>query len=72
MIMVQDMRERLSENLSIRFSKRDLTLILKVSRTRGEDPSSFIRRAVLLELAKLGYLSQEEKQALGIPDEKQR
>jgi len=72
LIMVQDMRERLSENLSIRFSKRDLTLILKVSRTRGEDPSSFIRRAVLLELAKLGYLSQEEKQALGIPDEKQR
>jgi len=71
-MMVRDMRERLSENLSIRFSKRDLTLILKVSRTRGEDPSSFIRRAVLLELAKLGYLSQEEKQALGILDEKQR
>jgi len=72
LIMVQDMRERLSENLSIRFSKRDLALILKVSRTRDEDPSSFIRRAVLLELAKLGYLSQEEKQALGILDEKQR
>jgi len=69
-MMVRDMRERLSENLSIRFSKRDLTLILKVSRTRGEDPSSFIRRAVLLELAKLGYLSQEEKQALGVPNEK--
>jgi len=64
--------ERLSENLSIRFSKRDLMLILKVSRTRGEDPSSFIRRAVLLELAKLGFLSQEENQALGILDEKQR
>jgi len=70
--MLPDRRERLSENLSIRFSKRDLALILKVSRTRGEDPSSFIRRAVLLELAKLGFLSQEENQALGILDEKQR
>jgi len=70
--MLPDRRERLSENLSIRFSKRDLALILKVSRTRGEDPSSFIRRAVLLELAKLGYLSQEENQALGILNEKQR
>jgi len=70
--MLPDRRERLSENLSIRFSKRDLMLILKVSRTRGEDPSSFIRRAVLLELAKLGFLSQEENQALGILNEKQR
>jgi len=70
--MLPDRRERLSENLSIRFSKRDLMLILKVSRTRGEDPSSFIRRAVLLELAKLGFLSEEENQALGILNEKQR
>jgi len=63
-------RERLSENLSIRFSKRDLELLVKVSKARGEDPSSFIRRAMRMELARLGFLSEEEMQALGVADEK--
>ena len=63
-------RERLSENLSIRFTKRDLELLVKVSRARGEDPSSFIRRAMRMELARLGFLSEEEMQALGVADEK--
>jgi len=68
--MLPDRRERLSENLSIRFTKKDLELLLKVSRARGEDSSSFIRRAMRMELAKLGFLSQEEMQALGVADEK--
>jgi len=68
--MVQDMRERLTENLSIRLTKRDLALLVKVSRARGEDPSSFVRRAMRMELAKLGFLSEEEMQALGIKNEK--
>ena len=67
--MLPDRRERLSENLSIRFTKRDLELLVKVSRARGEDPSSFIRRAMRMELAKLGFLNEEEMQALGIADE---
>ena len=71
MIMVQNMRERLTENFSLRLTKRDLALLVKVSRARGEDPSSFIRRAMRMELARLGFLSEEEMQALGIKDEKQ-
>ncbi len=68
--MFPDRRERLSENLSIRFTKRDLEVLVKVSRARGEDPSSFIRRAIRMELARLGFLSEEEMQALGIVGEK--
>jgi len=68
--MLPDMRERLTENLSIRLTKRDLALLVKVSRARGEDPSSFVRRAMRMELAKLGFLSEEEMQALGIKNEK--
>jgi len=68
--MLSDMRERLTENLSIRVTKRDLALLVKVSRARGEDPSSFIRRAMRMELARLGFLSEEEMQALGITNEK--
>jgi len=45
---------------------------VKVSRARGEDPSNFIRRSVRMELAKLGFLSEEERKALGVADEKQR
>ena len=70
MIMVQDMHERLTENFSLRLTKRDLALLVKVSRARGEDPSSFIRRAMRMELARLGFLSGEEMQALGITNEK--
>jgi hypothetical protein len=61
-------RERLSESLTVRFTKRDLELLLKVSRLRGEDPSNFIRRAMRIELARLGFLTEEEEQALGIVD----
>ena len=35
-----------------------------------EDPSSFIRRAMRMELARLGFLGEEEMQALGIADDR--
>ena len=41
-------------------------LVFRVARARGELPSDFVRRAVKTELAKLSFLSQEEKKALGI------
>lgn len=41
-------------------------LVVKVSRNRGEDVSSFLRRLLLQELARLSYLSEEQKKALGI------
>jgi hypothetical protein len=40
-------------------------LIKKICRLRGEDLSDFVRRAVKLELARLSYLSEDEKKALG-------
>jgi len=44
----------------------DVELIKKVSKARGEDLSSFVRRAVYRELATLSFLSEEQKKALGI------
>ncbi len=38
----------------------------EVSRARGEDVSDFVRRAILKELASLGYLPIEQKKALGM------
>ena len=34
--------------------------------SRGEDVSDFVRRAIKVELAKLSFLSAEEKKALGV------
>lgn len=41
-------------------------LIEKVCKARGEDLSSFLRRAVKKELAALSFLSEDEKKALGV------
>jgi len=47
-------------------------LIDRVAKARGEQISNFVRRAVKTELARLSYLSPEEKKALGIqPDVEQ-
>jgi hypothetical protein len=46
--------------------KEDVDLVKKVCRFRGEDLSDFVRRSVKKELARLSYLSEEEKKALGI------
>jgi len=56
----------LSENPSIRITKRDKDLLEKICRGRGEDPSDFVRRAVRKEFATLCYLPEEEKKALGL------
>jgi len=45
--------------------KQDIELLKKVCGARGEDLSDFVRRAVKTELAKLSYLSEDEKKALG-------
>ena len=52
--------------VSVRMPEKALELLSRVSSTRGETVSSFIRRAVLKELASLSYLSLEEKKALGL------
>jgi hypothetical protein len=42
------------------------SLLFRVSAARGESPSDFARRAIKTELARLSYLSNEEKKALGL------
>lgn len=49
-----------------RMRERDLALLRKVCEARGEGVSSFVRRAVKSELARLSYLSDDEKKALGV------
>jgi len=56
----------LSENLSLRISRRDKELLEKICKARGEDPSDFVRRAVRKEFATLCYLPEEDKKALGL------
>lgn len=47
-----------------RMDENEVQLIKKVARARGEDVSDFVRRAVKRELARLSYLSEEERKAL--------
>jgi len=41
-------------------------LIEKVSKSRGEDLSDFVRRSIRKELASLSFLPEDDKKALGI------
>jgi len=42
------------------------SLIEKICIARGEDVSDFIRRSIRKELARLSFLSDEDKKALGL------
>ena len=45
----------------------DLYNVVKgLSDVRGENMSTFIRRSILRELAMLGYLDNDQRQALGL------
>ena len=48
-----------------RMYQRDIDLLKKVCQLRGEGVSDFVRRAIRIELARLSFLSEEEKKALG-------
>jgi len=52
-----------------RMPKEEVELIKKICKARGEDLSSFVRRAVKMELARLSFLTELEKKALGIKTE---
>jgi hypothetical protein len=52
--------------IGFRIDEKLANLLRKVCEARGEDVSSFVRRAVKRELALLTFLSEEEKKALGI------
>lgn len=42
-------------------------LVAEVSLARGENISSFLRRAILRELGRLSYLTEDVKKALDVP-----
>jgi uncharacterized protein (DUF1778 family) len=52
--------------IGVRVSKEDRELLNAVCKARGEDLSDFVRRSILKELASLGFLSDDQKKALGI------
>jgi hypothetical protein len=45
---------------------RDKALLERVCRDRRGDISDFVRKAIKKELARLSYLSLEEKKTLGV------
>jgi hypothetical protein len=55
-----------SKALLIRLERTTAELIGEVARARGESASSFARRAIITELAKLGFLDERDRKALGI------
>lgn len=55
--------------IGVRLTSEDKTLLEKVVKMRGEDVSSFVRRAIRKELGSLSFLSNEEKKALGMKSE---
>ena len=57
-------RQQVKLTLWIDIQLKDL--LRKVSEARGEDMSDFVRRAIKRELARLSFLPEEEKKALGI------
>jgi uncharacterized protein (DUF1778 family) len=52
-----------------RMTQEEVKLLKQVAKARGEDLSDFVRRAVKMELARLSFLSPEEKKALGLEGE---
>jgi antitoxin component of RelBE/YafQ-DinJ toxin-antitoxin module len=52
--------------IGVRISQEDKALLEKVSKACGMDISDFIRKSFRFELARLGFLSAEEKKALGV------
>lgn len=52
--------------VTLRIQDDIIGIIKEVAARRGEDVSSFIRRAILKELARLGYLSDETRKALEV------
>jgi len=53
------------KHVGIRLNEYDHELLVNVCEARGEELSSFVRRAIKRELASLSYYSDDVKKALG-------
>ena len=51
--------------INAQISREDRERLDKLCETRGENISTFIRREIKREMARLGCFSEEEKRALG-------
>jgi len=51
---------------TVRIPQSTADVIRKVARQRGQSLSGFLRLVLYQELARLSYLSEEEKKALGV------
>ena len=60
------MAKQLTGQFVVRVTEDLESLVRSVAIARGEDMSDFIRRAIKVELARLSFLSPEEKKALGM------
>lgn len=58
--------------LNLRINSELKELLKEVSEARGESISSFVIRSLKIELARLGFLSDREKKALGVSNESER
>ncbi len=56
----------MESTLRVRISSKDRELIEKACKIRGEDLSSFTRRAIKKELTILGLYNKDELKILGI------
>lgn len=52
--------------LNIKIEQKDLKLIRRISEKRGESLADFVRFAIKMELARLGFLNSDETKALGV------
>jgi hypothetical protein len=57
------------ENFTSRFTKDDYDLVSKVASLRHETLAALARRAVMREIGRLGYLTQDERHALELDDD---
>ena len=59
-----------TKHVGFRMTVKDIELFNRIAKSRGEDMSDFVRRAIRTEFARLSYLPEEEKKALGVQSDK--
>lgn len=59
----------LVDQIVVRLEASISRLLRKVAKARGQDVSNLVRYLIRVELARLSFLSAEEKKALGILQE---
>lgn len=55
-----------SKHLSLRLQLKDFKLLQEIAKARGIDMSDFVRQALRSEFARLNYLDDATKKALGV------